>query len=176
MDSANDLGIKITISNETDEVLETGGGLKKATWFFENSNEPFILINVDILTNLDLHKMLDYHNSNHSLVTLAVAERETSRYFLFDQDDILSGWENINSDIKIVTRSNKNLKRKAFSGLQILSPEVFKYIKHTGKFSLVDVYLELSKTHLIKGFNQGDCKFIDVGKPESIKIAEGLFN
>lgn len=172
----NGWGTKITISDETDEVLETGGGLKKAAWFFQNSDEPFVLLNVDILTDLDLGKMLANHKSTKALATLAVGDRETSRYFLFDTNDILSGWENIKTNQKIITRTELNLTRKAFSGLHIISREIFKYITQKGKFSMVDVYLELSKTHSIKGFDQGDCKFIDVGKPESIAEAEKLFS
>lgn len=171
----NGWGTKITISDETDEVLETGGGLKKAAWFFQDSDEPFVLLNVDILTDIDLKKLLEYHNSKKALATLAVSNRETSRYFLFDENNILSGWENIKTNQIIITRPNSNLSRRAFSGLHIISPEIFKYITQTGKFSMVDVYLELSKTQIIKGFDQGDCKFIDVGKPESIAQAESMF-
>jgi MurNAc alpha-1-phosphate uridylyltransferase len=171
-----DLGVEISISDETLEVLETGGGLKKADWFFKDSQEPFILLNVDILTDLNLFKMLEAHQSSKALATLAVGERDTSRYFLFDEQERLSGWENIKTNQKIITRPNKLLYRKAFSGLHIISPEIFKNMSHTGKFSMVDVYLDLSKSHLIKGYNQGNCKFIDVGKPESIGLAEKMFN
>lgn len=171
----NGWGTKITISDETDEVLETGGGLKKAAWFFQDSDEPFVLLNVDILTDLDLEKMLEYHKSNIAMATLAVSNRETSRYFLFDENNNLSGWENIKTEQKIITRPNSILTRKAFSGLHFISPEIFEYITQTGKFSMVDVYLELSKTQIIKGFDQGDYKFIDVGKPESIAQAESMF-
>lgn len=172
----NGWGAKITISDETDEVLETGGGLKKVAWFFQDSDEPFILLNVDILTDLDLKKLLEYHKLNKALATLAVSNRDTSRYFLFDENNLLSGWENVKNNQRIITRPNSNLTRKAFSGLHIISPEIFKLITQTGKFSMVDVYLELSKTQIIKGFDQGDYKFLDVGKPESIQIAEKLFD
>jgi len=171
----NGWGTKINISDETDEVLETGGGLKKAAWFFQDSDEPFILLNVDILTDLDLKKLLEYHKLNKALATLAVSNRDTSRYFLFDENNLLSGWENIKTNQKIITRPSSNLTRKAFSGLHIISPEIFKHITQTGKFSMVDVYLELSKAQIIKGFDQGHCKFLDVGKPESIVEAENLF-
>jgi N-acetyl-alpha-D-muramate 1-phosphate uridylyltransferase len=171
----NGWGTKITISDETDEVLETGGGLKKAAWFFQDSDEPFILLNVDILTDLDLKKLLEYHKLSKALATLAVSNRDTSRYFLFDENNLLSGWENIKTNQKIITRPSSNLTRKAFSGLHIISPEIFKHTTQTGKFSMVDVYLELSKTHIIKGFDQGNCKFLDVGKPESIVEAERMF-
>ncbi len=169
-------GTKIIISDETDEPLETGGGLKKAAWFFQDSDEPFILLNADILTDLDLEKLLEYHKLNKALATLAVSNRDTSRYFLFDENNLLSGWENIKTNQKIITRPNSNLTRKAFSGLHIISPEIFKHITQTGKFSMVDVYLELSKTYIIKGFDQGNCKFLDVGKPESIAQAELMFD
>lgn len=168
-------GTAITISDETDEVLETGGGLIKAAWFFQDSEQPFILLNVDILTDLDLKKMLDNHKSSNALATLALSSRETSRYFLFDENNNLSGWENIKTNQKIITRPDPNLTRKAFSGLHIISSKIFKSITQTGKFSMVDIYLELSKNKVIKGFDQSDSKFIDVGKPESIAIAESMF-
>ena len=169
-------GTDINLSDETNEVLETGGGVKKAAWFFKDSEEPFVLLNVDILTDLDLEKMLEYHRSTKALATLAVSTRQTSRYFLFDEDNVLSGWENIKTHQQIVTGGGHHLTRKAFSGLHIISPEIFKYISQEGKFSMVDVYLELSKKHIIKGFDQGDCKFLDVGKPESIEEAERMFS
>ena len=134
------------------------------------------MLNADILTDLDLEKLLEYHKLNKALATLAVSNRDTSRYFLFDENNLLSGWENIKTNQKIITRPNSNLTRKAFSGLHIISPEIFKHITQTGKFSMVDVYLELSKTYIIKGFDQGNCKFLDVGKPESIAQAELMFD
>jgi MurNAc alpha-1-phosphate uridylyltransferase len=174
---ANAWGANIVISDETNEVLETGGGLKKAAHFFKSTNEPFVLLNVDILTDLDLKAMIDFHNSKSALATLAVSDRETSRYFLFDEKDVLSGWENVSSGEKIITRKTAgNLTRKAFSGLHIISPEIFDLMTQEGKFSMVQVYLELSKTNTIYGYNQGDCKFLDVGKPESVMQAEHLFD
>jgi len=172
----NAWGSKISISDETEEVLETGGGLKKAAWFFKDSKEPFFLLNVDILTDLDLDKMIEKHIKKSSLATLAVSMRNTSRYFLFDENNQLSGWENIATEKRIITRPHENLLRKAFSGLHILSPEIFDLMAQEGKFSMVDVYLELSKNQIIIGYDQGDCKFIDVGKPESTSLAEKLFN
>ncbi len=176
IETNNGWGTKITLSDETDEVLETGGGLKKAAWFFQDSDEPFVLLNVDILTDLDLIKMLENHKSTKALATLAVSNRQTSRYFLFDETNQLSGWENTKTHQQILTGKEHHLTRKAFSGLHIISPNIFKYITQTDKFSMVDVYLDLSKNHIIRGFDQGDCKFIDVGKPESILEAERMFD
>ncbi len=168
-------GAHITISDETQEVLETGGGLKKTAWFFQDSDKPFVLLNVDILTDLDLNALMVSHLANQALVTLAVSNRITSRYFLFDETHNLCGWENVKTDQKIITRTNTRLTRKAFSGLHIISPKIFDFMTQTGKFSMVDVYLELSENHKILGFDQGDCKFLDVGKPESIAMAEAIF-
>lgn len=171
----NGWGAKITISNETDLLLETGGGLKKASWFFENEKIPFVLLNVDILTDFDLKHIIDFHNVQNNLATLFVSSRETSRYFLFDENFVLSGWKNSKTQETKITRNVKNLKKMAFNGLHVISPKIFSLIKQEGKFSIVDTYLDLSKTEIIKGYNDDKCKIIDVGKPDSIAMAEKLF-
>jgi len=171
----NGFGSNITISDETDEVLETGGGLMKARSFFEN-NGPFVLINVDILTDVDIRKMIDQHTSSKALATLAVTNRKTFRYFLFDDLETLCGWRNIKTGEQKISREATKYFEKAFSGIHIISPEFFQIIKITGKFSMVDVYLDLCKTHTIKGFDHSTSKFIDVGKPESIAMAEEIFS
>lgn len=167
-------GSDVKISDETDEVLETGGGLKKASWFLDHG-EPFILMNVDILTDVDLGKMIDYHNAGDYLATLAVMTRKSSRYFLFDETGLLCGWRNSKSGDQKISREAAKYVEKAFSGIHVISPEIFKHITHQGKFSIVDLYLELAKTHHISSFDHSDSKFIDVGKPERIEMAEGLF-
>ncbi len=172
----NGFGSNISFSDETNEVLETGGGIKKASWFFVEENEPFVVINVDILTNMNLEKMIIYHKKEKPLATLAVTSRKTSRYFLFDELDHLIGWENEKTGEKKMSRETNKYWQKAFSGIQIISPKIFKLIKMTGKFSMVDVYLELAKTQDISAFDHSNSKFIDVGKPESILKAEGIFN
>jgi NDP-sugar pyrophosphorylase family protein len=169
-------GSAITISDETDAVLETGGGLKKAAWFFEND---FVLMNVDILTDLNLQPMIDQHTKNKALATLAVTERNTSRYFLFNAQQQLCGWKNVNTgELKPATLSSSAaliLKPKAFSGIHIINPSIFSHIKQEGKFSMVDVYLNLCTDHSIQYFDHSLSKFIDVGKPESIAKAEKMF-
>jgi N-acetyl-alpha-D-muramate 1-phosphate uridylyltransferase len=169
----NGWGSKITISNEKEEVLETGGGLKKASWYF--AKNPFVVINADVLTDLDLHAMIDYHEQYKPLATLAVTDRQTSRYFLFDDNNDLCGWRNSKTGEEKISRQKKDLAQKAFSGIHLIEPKIFSFIKQEGKFSIVDVYLELSKTETIKGFNHSGSKFVDVGKPESVAIAEKLF-
>jgi N-acetyl-alpha-D-muramate 1-phosphate uridylyltransferase len=171
---ANGWGSNISFSDETDAILETGGGLKIASFFF-NKEEPLVLMNVDILTNLDLNKMIYQHTTTKPLATLATTNRETSRYFLFNEENILCGWRNTKTGEEKISRKNEVLIQKAFSGIHVISPEIFSLIKQEGKFSMVDVYLHLAKTHIIRSFDHSNSKFIDVGKPESIGKAEMLF-
>ena len=171
----NGFGNKVIVSDETDEVLETGGGIKKAGWFLGEDTSPFVVMNVDILTDLDLGKMLDFHVENNSLATLAVTQRETSRYFLFDEKGFLSGWRNVKTGEERISRKSTHYIQKAFSGIQILSPEIFSLMQYTGKFSMVDAYLKLAETNPIMGFEHSALKFVDAGKPESILKAAELF-
>jgi MurNAc alpha-1-phosphate uridylyltransferase len=174
IETNNGWGSNITISDETDAVLETGGGLKKAQWYF-NSSEDFVLLNVDVLTNLPLQQMIAAHKQNQPLATLAVTNRTTSRYFLFDGNNTLCGWRNVKTSEKKIARNSANLIEKAFSGIHIISHSIFGFIQQEGKFSMVDLYLSLAKNHIIKSFDHSNTKFIDVGKPESIAEAEKMF-
>ena len=171
----NGFGSRITISDEKDEVLETGGGLMKAEKFLADS-DPFVLMNVDILTDLDIGKMIEQHISTKALVTLAVTNRKTSRYFLFNDIGTLCGWKNIKTGEQKISKEANKYFSKAFSGIHIISPSIFSLIKMQGKFSMVDVYLQLCKTHTITGFDHSTTKFIDVGRPENILIAEEIFS
>jgi NDP-sugar pyrophosphorylase family protein len=171
----NGFGSNISISDERDEVLETGGGIKKAAWFFEKDSEPFVVMNVDILTNMDLNEMIFQYHQNNSLATLAVTSRVTSRYFLFDELNRLCGWKNEKTGEQKFSRQSEKYLQKAFSGIHIISPKIFPLIKMQGKFSMVDVYLELAKTNIIEAFDHSNSKLIDVGKPESILKAEEMF-
>lgn len=170
----NNFGSKVTISDETDFLLETGGGLKKASPFLKG-DEAFIVMNVDMLTNLNIKSMIDYHKSNKSLATLAVTQRDTSRYFLFNDKDELCGWKNVKTGEEKIKKNQPNLTPKAFSGIHIIEPRIFDLIKQEGKFSMVDVYLDLCKDNIITGFDHSNDILIDVGKPESITKAESLF-
>jgi len=169
----NGWGSTITISHEEDELLETGGGLKKASWFFDSN--PFVVINADVLTDMQLDKMIEYHNSQKSLATLAITNRKTSRYFLFDNDNELCGWKNTKTGEERITRRNTPPIPKAFSGIHVINPAIFSLITQLGKFSIVDTYLDLSKTESIKCFDHSGSGFVDVGKPEAVEIAEKLF-
>ncbi len=171
----NGWGSKITISNESDMVLETGGGLLKAAHFFKETNLPFLLMNVDILTDLDLHKMLEFHQQHQALATLAIRRRETSRYLLFDEKNRMVGWKNIKTNETKQVRDCSSPSLFAFSGVHIIQPDFFKFITLTGKFSMIDAYLELAKTYDIIGFDHSESKMIDVGNMASMLEAEKLF-
>ena len=167
-------GSKVTISDETDEVLETGGGLKKAAAYFAGEKD-FVVMNADILTQLDLSAMIQKHRSVPVLATLAVTERETSRYFLFDERSVLSGWCNVKTGEEKIVRTAAPLFRKAFSGIHVINTPLLDMIRQTGKFSMVDVYLDLAKEHIISCYDHTGALLIDVGKPENITKAEAVF-
>lgn len=164
----------ISISDETDALLETGGGLKKAAPLLRGDG-PFIVMNADILTNLNLARMIDSHIASESLASLAVTERSTSRYFLFNQANELCGWKNMKSGEEKIMRTEAELSPKAFSGIHIIEPAIFELMEQQGKFSIVDVYLNLCSDHKIIGYDHSSDILIDVGKPEAIQEAEKLF-
>ncbi|NTV45677.1 MAG: nucleotidyltransferase family protein [Chlorobiales bacterium] len=174
-------GANITISDETDQLLDTGGGLKKASWFF-NDSKPFLVYNVDILTNLDLGALYRAHECSGAIATLAIRNRPSSRYLLFDELDsdhslTLCGWKNSKkNEIKIARPSKGELKELAFSGIHIIDPSLFELIKETGKFSIIDVYLKVAEAHLIQGYLHDKSLWLDVGKPDSLSKASELLN
>ncbi len=171
---ANDgWGSNIHISDESDEVLETGGGLKKAAPFFNEGS--FVLMNADILTDMDLKAMMAFHTEKNPLATLAITKRRSSRYFLFDRNERLSGWRNSKTGEEKISIPGSSLQEKAFSGIHIISPEIFPLMHRKGKFSIVDVYLDLASSHQILGYDHSGSKMVDVGKPESVMVAETLF-
>ena len=163
-------GSNIEISDESSEVLETGGGIKKASRFFE-PGKPFVVINADILTNLDLKAMIQAHEQEKPMGTLAVTNRHSSRALLFDSNNTLCGWQNEK------TGEQKGLPGNpmAFSGIQILDPIIFDHIRFTGKFSMIDVYLDLCKTFAFKAFDHSQSLFADIGTPEKLLEAEKWF-
>ena len=166
-------GSHYIISDETAAVLETGGGLQKAAPFLESA--PFVLMNVDILTDMDLSAMIADHFLHSPLATLAVTDRTTSRYFLFDAKDELCGWRNVKTGQQRMARPAAAAVQKAFSGIHVIDPSIFPLMTMEGKFSTVDLYLDLAAAHSIRGFDHSYSRLIDVGKPESTEQAERLF-
>ncbi len=170
----NDFGANIIISDERDELLETGGGLKKAAEFLQG--DSFLVYNVDILTDLDLNSLFDFHEKNNALATLAIRKRKTSRYLLFDKNNILHGWTNVNAGIVRQKRPTGNdLFFKAFSGIHVIDPKIFPLFRREGKFSIIDTYLDAAKEYLIQGYGHDDGLWLDVGKIESLEKAKLLF-
>jgi NDP-sugar pyrophosphorylase family protein len=168
-------GSHVLISDETKEVLETGGGLLKAKNLF-NPGKKFITCNVDILTDLDIGKLLAFHEKHKPLISFGVTNRKTSRYFLFDEHNRLCGWKNTKTGEERIEIANDVLIEKAYSCVVVFEYDIFRLIPFTGKFSLVDVYLRLAKDHLILGYDHSGDRFVDVGKPENIAVAESLFH
>jgi MurNAc alpha-1-phosphate uridylyltransferase len=166
-------GSNVMISDESDELLETGGGLLKAKSFL--SDDSFLTINVDILTDVNLKYFLAKHQQENSLITVAVSDRKTFRYLLFNKYNRLVGWRNTKTGEEKIAIHAKDMFEKAYSGLAIFEPSVFDLIPFTGKFSLIDVYLALAPENKIAGFDHSGEKIIDVGKPESVASAEQMF-
>jgi MurNAc alpha-1-phosphate uridylyltransferase len=169
----NGWGSNVMISDESDEVLETGGGLLKAAEFLKD--QTFLTINVDILTEVNLKYFLAQHQQQGSLITVAVTHRKTSRYLLFNKYNRLIGWRNTKTGEEKIVIQAKDIFEKAYSGLAIFEPKVFDMIKFKGKFSLIDVYLALAPENKIAAFDHTGEKLIDVGKPESVGEAEKMF-
>ena len=170
----NDFGIRIEVSDERDLLLDTGGGVRKAAWFFDD-NEPFLIHNVDILSNADLGELYRRHLATNSLATLVVSERDTFRYLLFDQNLRLNGWINEKTgETKPAGLQRTAEQRKlAFSGIQVMSPAVFDFMAgYEPKFPIMDFYLTHAASEIISGFVPADYKMLDVGKLNVIDEAE----
>jgi NDP-sugar pyrophosphorylase family protein len=176
LDDHDNFGVRVTISYEAGQPLETGGGLKKAAWFFERDTRPFLVMNSDILTNLDLGAMVRFHETSKPLATLAVTHRKSSRNFLFDGDLRLCGWTNFQTGEKRLSRPDTGqFQPLAFTCVHVIEPAILPLITQTGKFSIIDSYLDLARTHEIRGYlHDKDC-VVDVGRPESIEEAEQHF-
>jgi len=187
--SKNNFGLRIELSREDDLLLDTGGGLKKAAWFFQegNSNEPFLLHNVDVLSNIDFRQMLDAHKKNSALATLAVQQRPSSRQLLFDQNNLLIGRRIGNVDTLVsrpssasrrvgtpayvpVSQAESEHRSLAFAGIHILSPRFPTLITESGVFSIIDTYLRLAASHeKIAAFSADQYYCRDLGRPEDLK-------
>lgn len=177
---ANDnFGMRIEISHE-DVLLDTGGGLKKAGYFFLGSSaaagEPFILHNVDVISTIDIQRMMRAHVENHALATLAVQDRETKRYLLFDDSLQLCGRQAGRDGKPETVRLARQVKPLAFSGIHVISPRLLTVMTEEGAFSIIETYLRLAaQGEDIQGFRADEYNWLDLGKPENVaKAAEKL--
>lgn len=165
--------VELLLSNETELLLDTGGGLLKARDMLQDGN-PLIVHNVDVISDIDLQQMYALHQQNQALATLAVSPRSTARYFLFDHNR-LCGWENTKTGEQILCYKPDVAPRQlAFSGIHILSPEIFNLITETGVFSINQVYLRLAAQYPIQAFEHNPHTWADLGSHEKIKQAEAM--
>ena len=173
LEENQNLGLTMHISDERDCLLDTGGGLKKARPLLEGKG-PVLLYNVDVLTNLRMEKLLEEHLRSKALATLVVRDRATSRYLTFDRDHNLTGWINRSSGEEKICRpdSYANSSPYAFSGIQLIHPEIFNYITEDGKFSVTDMYLRLAQKHPVKAYIDHSDFWMDLGKPDQLALAE----
>lgn len=169
---ANTFAADIFISDETELLLDTGGGIKNALHFFDNL--PVLIHNVDIISNLDLNEFYNYHLSDDSLASLVVSKRVSSRYLLFNEDNILCGWEDIKKNERIIVRDEPDCKQLAFNGIHIINPELIKKFPEDKVFSVIKAYLMAARTEEINAYLCNDIKWIDVGKIDSLQRAEEL--
>ncbi|HAM09535.1 MAG TPA: nucleotidyltransferase [Bacteroidales bacterium] len=171
----NRMGFRISISDEREKLLENGGGLYKAKWFFDKN--PFLLYNVDIISDLDLSALYRLHVQKKGLATLAVRNRPGKRYIMIDREDRLRGWKNIETGEEILAgvASSEDLSVIAFSSMHIVEPEIFNYMKE-GKYSMIDLYLELAADHEIFTLKHNEGYWVDVGTPESLERVRKLLS
>lgn len=167
----------IHISDERDELLDTGGGLKNAFKLLSELNEPIIVMNADVLCNANLQHMLEYHQVSSNLVTLAVRDRYSSRKLLFNEDSRLAAWKNVTTgDLKTALPINKQSSEYAFSGLQIISSKVFELFPSDNKFSIINFYLSIAVDYRIGNYIHNDSYWFDVGTIEKLTRAEDYIN
>lgn len=168
-------GMRIEVSSE-DVLLDTGGGLKKAGWFFleeSNQGEPFLLHNVDVVSTIDFGRMLEFHCDRDALATLAVQKRETSRYLLFDNLGQLCGRKSGRNEAAEITRPVSDAQARAFCGIHIISPRLLQRMTEQGVFSIISSYLRLAgEGETILGFPADDYYWRDLGRAENIAQAE----
>ena len=171
-----DPALHIDISHEVDGPFETGGGLAFASSYLVDSENPFIVMNVDMLTDLDLNGMFEFHQKIQPLATLAVTKRKSSRQLLFNDEMCLVGWKNNSTEeFRWVNGAVENASAYSFSGIHVIEPSIFNMMPTSGIFSIIDIYLQCAESNLIVGYDHTGDRIIDVGKPESIAEAEKLF-
>ena len=162
----DDFGIQIEFSHEKEELLDTGGGIARASWFF--GEEAFLVYNVDIFSNIDLRAMYEDHKSSGAIATMAVKERVTTRSLLMDKEGFLQGWrDNRTGDTILCGETDEGLVPIAFSAIHIMDPKVFGFFPEEQRFPIMPFYLELAKTHPVRLYRHDRDSWTDMGKMES---------
>ncbi len=174
LEKNRNFGSDIDISDETDELLDTGGGILKAEKFL-NNEDSFLIYNVDIYSDINPHEIIEFHKQNKALATLSVKQADSARKLFFDSQNQLCEWKNTKTgEIKTARIPTGEMQGLAFNGIHVVNPEIFKYITETGKFSIIDLYLRLAETKKISAFQSSYQFWFDLGKPENIVQAEKL--
>jgi len=170
IEAKKQFGIRVVLSHEVEKPLETGGGLKKAAWFFDDG-QPFLVCNADILSNIDLQKLVAYHQNSSALATFAIQQRDTSRYMLHGPDGRLGGWLNVKTKAVKISRAVPELGMYSFSCFHVISPAIFATAPLEDYFSMIDWYLKIAATYPIMGYRHDNDLWCDVGKPEALAEA-----
>lgn len=166
----NNFGLQIHISDERDLLLDTGGGLKKAAHLLADA--PFLIHNVDILSNLDLEQLYASHRPGVHLSTLAVRQRATSRYLEFTPEGDLCGWRNVKTGERKISRAETTVLDWAYSGIAVIDPALFGFFPENKEvFSIIDVWLAAAEKGIIRNFPHDSTKWLDVGKPAALERA-----
>lgn len=181
LEEHNGFGSRFVISDERQELLETGGALLHARPLLENTDH-IIMMNVDIISNIDLKQMIQFHLVHQPIATLAVQERTSDRQLLFEKNDrdecVLRGWvnekDNIFKPADLPDTTDGTLYKKAFSGIQIINTEFYNELTFSGKFSIIDAYLDVMDRKTILGFDHTGDIMLDIGKPERLAEAEKI--
>jgi len=167
--------MEIYFSDERDQLLDTGGGIKKAGWFFLETGEPFLVHNVDILTNIDLIDLAEYHKAYGGIATLAVKHRATSRSLLLNDNGNLIGWLDNESNEKIMGKEDELIREEvAFSGIQVLSTEIFELLDKNPPFSIIHSYLGIAKSKPVQTYNHDYSYWVDMGKKDNFAEASAI--
>lgn len=172
LEEKNNFDIEIHISNEEKILLDTGGGLKNAAWFLKD--EPFLVVNADIVTSLNLAEIVKFHQEHSFLATLAVQTRESSRQMMFNDQNLLSGWKNHQTGEEIISRQIENPTFYSFSGIHVINPEIFELMPEEEIFPIMPFYLSVASNKQIGAFDHTGDIWEDVGKLNAIEKTEGL--
>ena len=176
LDTKNNFGVDITISDERDLLLNTGGAILRAKNFILG-NEPVLVHNVDVISNVNIKELLMYHTEKRSIATLCVRQRDSQRGLLFNNKNLLIGWTNlVDKKYRWVTHSCTDYSLFAFSGIYIINPDFVNHITQTGIFSIIDTWLDIAKNHPISGYIDTSSIWHDLGTMDKISDAEKKLN
>lgn len=184
LEKNNGFGSRYFISDESEALLETGGALLHAKSFLQNTDH-ILMMNVDIISNIDLKQLIQFHLVHQPLATLAVQKRNSSRQLLFKENDreelVLKGWKDVNNGIykpELITDSLEldSMQEMAFSGIQIINTDIYTELTHTGKFSIIDAYLDIMTRRPILGYDHSGDIMLDIGSMEKLAEAEKILS